>query len=292
MKIAAYDIGGTSLKMGVVSDKGDIIAKDKCVIPNFSGDYILTAILNWLEAHTECEGVALSVPGYVNPHSGFITMGGSLRDFDNFALQEWLQTKTGLPVSVENDANCALLAERWLGKAQTMRNFLMMTIGTGIGGAIFCNGALAHGHRFRAGEFGYMLSERAGAARLNSYTMNENCTLAVLRRRYAFIMDKNPDEVSGEEIFEEYDRGNKICERLVNQFYQDLCSGIYNLAHLFDPECLFLGGGITERPVFIDELKQHLQWYGLTIDVVGAHHGNSAGLLGAVYHYLNRYRAG
>ncbi|WP_380180905.1 ROK family protein [Kalamiella sp. sgz302252] len=290
MKIAAYDIGGTSLKMGVVTEQGNIVAQDKSAIPHFSGEHILSAILAWLANHQGCEGVALSVPGYVDPWTGFVTMGGSIRDFDGFALKTWLQDKTGLPVSVENDANCALLAERWLGQAQTMRNFLMMTIGTGIGGALFCNGELVRGHRFRAGEFGYLLSERAGAGRLNSYTMNENCTLAVLRRRYSVIADKPLAEVTGEEIFALYDQGDKICQRLVNQFFQDLCSGIYNLAHLFDPECLFLGGGITERPAFIDEIRSHLAWYGLSVTIAGASHGNSAGLTGAVYHYLHSQR--
>lgn len=287
MRIAAYDIGGTALKMGVLNEKGEILAQEKTAVPNFSGEHILASIQAWLASHSECDGIALSVPGYVDPWTGFITMGGSLRDFDGFALQAWLQNKTGLPVSVENDANCALLAERWLGNAQTMRDFLMMTIGTGIGGALFCNGELVRGHRFRAGEFGYLLSERPGAGRLNSYTMNENCTLAVLRRRYSLISDRPLETVTGEEIFAGYDQGNKICVRLVTQFYQDLCSGIYNLAHLFDPECVFLGGGITERPGFIDEIKAHLAWYGLTVPVARASHGNSAGLTGAVYHYLN-----
>jgi len=290
VNIAAYDIGGTSLKMGVLSEQGEIVARSQTPIPDFSGEHILSAILAWLESHPECEGLALSVPGYVDPWTGFVTMGGSIRDFDGFALQKWLRDKTGLPVTVENDANCALLAERWLGKAQEMDNFLMMTVGTGIGGAIFCNGTLVRGHRFRAGEFGYLLSERAGSGRLNSYTMNENCTLAVLRRRYALMVDRPPEEVSGEEVFARYDRGDKICARLVDQFYQDLCSGIYNLAHLFDPECLFLGGGITERPEFIAEIKAHLAWYNLPIAVAGAHHGNSAGLTGAVYHYLTSQR--
>ncbi|MDV5139761.1 MULTISPECIES: ROK family protein [Yersiniaceae] len=289
MKIAAFDIGGTSLKMGVVSSQGDILHKDKKEIPHRSGEAILAAILGWLKQHPGCEGIAISVPGYINPHSGFITMGGAIRDFDHFDITGWLGNKTGLPVSAENDANCALLAERWLGSAGQMDNVLMMTIGTGIGGAIFCNGALVSGHRFRAGEFGYILSERPGSDRLMKSTMNETCTLTVLRRRYAGHVGKNPEEVTGEEIFGLYDQGDITCQRLVNQFMQDICSGIHNLAHIFDPECIFLGGGITERPQFLEEIKQHLAWYRLSVDVRSARHGNSAGLLGAVRHYLDRH---
>ena len=289
MKIAAFDIGGTSLKMGIVTGQGDILHKDKKDIPHRSGDAILAGILGWLKQHPESEGIAISVPGYINPHSGFITMGGAIRDFDHFDITTWLKNKTGLPVSAENDANCALLAERWLGRARQMDNFLMMTIGTGIGGAIFCNGALVNGHRFRAGEFGYLLSERPGGDRLMKSTMNETCTLTVLRRRYASQVGKAPEEVTGEEIFGLYDQGDVVCCRLVNQFMQDICSGIHNLAHIFDPECIFLGGGITERPQFLEEINQHLKWYNLPVEVKGAQHGNSAGLLGAARHYINQH---
>ena len=93
-------------------------------------------------------------------------MGGAIRRFDQFEMKGWLEAKTGLPVTVENDANCVLLAERWQGKAKDIDNFLVLTIGTGIGGAIFCNGRLVHGARFRAGEFGYMLTERADSRRV------------------------------------------------------------------------------------------------------------------------------
>jgi beta-glucoside kinase len=96
-------------------------------------------MLAWIAAHPACEGVAISAPGYVNPHTGFIEMGGAIRKFDNFAIKRWLEQQTGLPVAIENDANCVLLAERWQGKAAEMSDFLVLTIGTGIGGAIFCN---------------------------------------------------------------------------------------------------------------------------------------------------------
>lgn len=286
MKIAAFDIGGTSLKMGVITDGGDILFKDKLNIPSSSGKVILAGIIEWLKKHPDCKGVAISVPGYVNPTDGFISMGGAIRDFDNFNIKKWIEEKTGLPATTENDANCALLAERWLGKAKSMSNFLMMTIGTGIGGAIFCNGSLVNGHRYRAGEFGYMLSERPGTNLLMKYTMNEICTLSVLRRRYALHVGKNTDEVSGEEIFEHYENGDAICERLVEQFMQDICSGIYNLANIFDPECIFIGGGIVERESFIQEINKHLKWYNVSVNVCSAKHGNSAGMLGAVYHYI------
>ncbi|ARJ43920.1 beta-glucoside kinase [Pantoea alhagi] len=286
MKIAAFDIGGTSLKMGVVTDKGEIVARDKKDIMNHSGKEILDGVLTWLDRHADCEGVAVSTPGYVDPDSGYIAMGGAIRDFDDFHLGKWLREKTPLPVSVENDANCALLAERWLGKAQEMSDFLMMTIGTGVGGAIFCNNALVRGKQCRAGEFGSLLSTRPGSENVRHYTMNTTCTMRVLTQNYSMHTGQKQEEITGEEIFARYDNNDPICRRLVTNFYQDLCGGIYNLAHVFNPQCIFLGGGITERESFLEELHYHLAWFDLDVQVDTATYGNDSGLLGAVKHFL------
>jgi len=289
MKIAAFDIGGTALKMGVLTSDGKVQEKANQPITDSDGEQILQAMVQWVAAHTECEGIAISAPGYVNPHTGFIEMGGAIRRFDNFAMKEWLEQQTQLPVAIENDANCALLAERWQGKAAEMANFLVLTIGTGIGGAIFCNNQLIHGARFRAGEFGYMLTERPGPRDVRKYPMNDNCTLRTLRQNYAEHVGKSLNEVSGEEIFDCYEAGDVVCQRLVSEFLNDIGSGLYNLVNLFDPQIILVGGGIVERPGFLALLRQHLAWFGIDdyVDIVS--HGNDAGLIGAVYHFNQQY---
>lgn len=285
MKIAAFDIGGTALKMGVVDSDGRIEKKGKESITQSDGEQILQAMLSWIASHPQCEGVAISAPGYINPLTGYIEMGGAIRRFDNFALKAWLESRIHLPVTVENDANCVLLAERWLGGAEGMQNFLVLTIGTGIGGAIACNGQLVHGSRFRAGEFGYMFTERPATRHVTHYTMNATCTLQVLRKRYSDHLDKPLDSVTGEEIFDGYDAGDPLCRRLVDDFLNGIATGLYNLVNLFDPETIFIGGGIVERPGFMMLLREHLSWFGIDAFVRAASQGNDAGLLGAVYHF-------
>ncbi|HDX4048625.1 TPA: ROK family protein [Enterobacter soli] len=289
MNIAAFDIGGTALKMGIATTQGELLHTDKAAIKNSDGDAILSEMLHWVALHPDLEGIAISAPGYVNPHTGYIEMGGAIRRFDNFAMQAWLSEQTGLPVTVENDANCVLLAERWQGKAAGTDNFLVLTIGTGIGGAIFCNGQLVHGARFRAGEFGYMLTERADSRKVSRHSMNENCTLRTLRKRYADYHGLGLEEVTGETIFDGYDAGDVVCHRLVDDFLNGIATGLYNLANVFDPRTIFIGGGIAERPGFMDLLRTHLMWFGIAdiVDVVS--HGNSAGLIGAVYHFRQQY---
>ena len=291
MKIAAFDIGGTALKMGVITSDGKILEKGKQPISDSDGEQILQAILTWIAARPECEGIAISAPGYVNPHTGFIEMGGAIRKFDNFAIKAWLEEQTQLPVAIENDANCVLLAERWQGKAAEMANFLVLTIGTGIGGAIFCNNQLVHGARFRAGEFGYMLTERAGPHNIPHYTMNATCTMRVLRQHYADYVGRSLEEVTGEEVFERYDAGDVVCQRLVAEFFNGIGTGLYNLVNLFDPQKILVGGGIVERPGFLALLREHLAWFSIGEYVDTVSHGNDAGLIGAVYHFNQQYRS-
>lgn len=290
MKLAAFDIGGTSLKMGIVSDQGEILKKDKFDVPQSSGSKILDQIVQWVNENPACEGIAISVPGHVDPNKGSISMGGTVRDFDQLNIVDWLTERTSLPVTVENDAHCALLAERWLGKAQNMSDFLMVTIGTGVGGAIFCNNALVHGKGYSAGEFGRILTSRPASNSINYYTMDKTCTMSSLREYYSQQTGCSQEEVSGEDIFAKYDDGDPVCSRLVITFYQDICAAIYNLAHIFDPECIFFGGGITARENFLDEIKFHLKWFGLDIQLDTATYGNDSGMLGATRHFLQQQR--
>ena len=144
--------------------------------------------------------MAISAPGYVNPHTGFIEMGGAIRKFDNFAIKSWLEQQVRLPVAIENDANCVLLAERWRGKAADMSNFLVLTIGTGIGGrfSVITNWSTA---RVSApGSSAICKTARPGTRDVRRYSMNENCTLRVLRHRYAEHIGKALEKVTGEEI--------------------------------------------------------------------------------------------
>ncbi|WP_158610050.1 ROK family protein [Klebsiella pneumoniae] len=154
------------------------------------------------------EGIAISAPGYIDPHSGLITMGGAIRRFDNFAMKSWLETRTGLPVSVENDANCVLLAERWQKRRRWPIFWCSLSVLASVGR--FSANQLINGARFRAGEFGYMLTDRPGGRDPRRYSMNENCTLRVLRHRYAQHIGAPLDSVTGELIFDRYDAGDPV----------------------------------------------------------------------------------
>lgn len=291
MNIAAFDIGGTSLKMGVVDDQGNILTSDSTDISHNARDKILDEILAWLKKNPSCSGIAVSTPGYIDPDRGYIAMGGTIRDFDQFPLSEWLADKTSLPVTVENDAHCALLAERWLGKAKQLNDFLMLTIGTGLGGAAFCNGALIRGGRNRAGEFGCLLTSRPDDSNIEPHTMARSCTMTALRENYSQLSGQSVDDISGKDVFDAFDQEDALAQQVVNKFYQDLAACLYNLFSVFDPQTIFIGGGMTERESFLDELSRELEKYPLDIHIDTATYGNDSGMLGAAYHFLQNQQS-
>ncbi|MEB7540277.1 ROK family protein [Pantoea anthophila] len=288
MNIAAFDIGGTSLKMGVVNDRGNILTQESADISHNARDKILEEIVAWLEKNPGCEGIAVSTPGYIDPDKGFIEMGGTIRDFDGFHLSHWLTEKTALPATVENDAHCALLAEYWLGKAKKLNDFLMLTIGTGLGGAAFCNGALIRGGRNRAGEFGCLLTSRPTSSNIERHTMSQSCTMTALRENYSQLTDRPVDDVSGKDVFDACDRQEKTAQQVVEKFYQDLAACLYNLFSVFDPQMIFIGGGITAREPFLEELAEQLAKYQIDIRIDAATYGNDSGMLGATWNFLQR----
>jgi len=290
MKIAAFDIGGTALKMGVIDDRGNILTRDSADISHNARDKILDEILAWLKNNPGCAGIAVSTPGHIDPEAGYIAMGGTIRDFDQFHLSQWLTEKTSLPATVENDAHCALLAEQWLGKAKQLTDFLMLTIGTGLGGAAFCNGALIRGARNRAGEFGCLLTSRPVSGNIERHTMSQSCTMTALRENYSQLVNTPSDDVTGKDVFDAYDRNEDAAQQVVNKFYQDLSACLYNLFSVFDPQTIFIGGGITERDPFLNELAEQLAKYDLDIHIDTATYGNDSGMLGATWHFLQRQR--
>jgi len=164
----------------------------------------------------------------------------------------------------------------------------MLTIGTGLGGAAFCNGALIRGGRNRAGEFGCLLTSRPTSSDIERHTMSQSCTMTALRRNYSELRGVPIDDVSGKDVFDAYDQNEDAAQKIVTQFYQDLAACLYNLFSVFDPQMIFIGGGITARESFMAELGEQLAKYDLDIHIDAATYGNDSGMLGATWNFLQR----
>ncbi|MDH5877798.1 MULTISPECIES: ROK family protein [Vibrio] len=299
----SFDIGGTDIKFGVVNDLGDILRQGKVKTASAGEDIIQTIvdIKQDLSQTYRFDGAAFSVPGFVNVDTGYLKAGGAISDFCEFNFKDILADKLALPVEVENDVNCVALAEKWQGKAKDMSDFICITLGTGIGGAIYTNNQLIRGHRSMAGEFGYTFIHYAHESQDKaSETMNLTASVRDgLRRRYALYKGLSGFEhISGKDIFSLAEGGDSVAVRVIDEFYKSIAVGLHNLTFILNPEKIIIGGAISERPDLIPNVTQEMKRLLKAIPVINklnldevvsienTSFTNDNGLIGAVYHFL------
>ncbi|WP_413283615.1 ROK family protein [Vibrio sp. MA40-2] len=299
----SFDIGGTDIKFGIVNAQGDILHRGKVKTAS-NGKEIIQTIVNIkqeLEQEFIISGAAFSVPGFVNIETGYLKSGGAISDFSEFDFKRILTDKLSLAVEVENDVNCVALAEKWLGKAQDISNFVCITLGTGIGGAIYINNQLIRGHHSLAGEFGYTFITYAHETEDKANeTMNMTASVRDgLRRRYA--NDKgisNLELISGKDIFSLAENGDNIAIKIIDEFYNSIAVGLHNLTFILNPDKIIIGGAISERseliPNVIGKMEQLLTAipvanklkFNELVAIESTSFNNDNGLIGAVYHFV------
>ncbi|MBO1581168.1 ROK family protein [Bacillus sp. XF8] len=289
-KYIAFDIGGTQIKCGIVSESGVLLEHQFVQTEAYlGGEQIVQKLIclsQDLMNQRAISGVGISTAGIVDINKGIITGGvDHIPRYAGIPIVDRLQTALKVPIAIENDVNCAALGERWKGVGSQKNNFIILTIGTGIGGAIVINEELYRGHSFSAGEWGNILIEGKPFEEIASIS-----GLIHLVKQY-----KGDGNWNGKKIFELYDKKDKEVIEAVQVFFKHLAIGISNLAYIFNPQTIIIGGGITARGTkFLDEVKEEVQKYlhqeiYNTCEISLAQNGNHAGLIGSIYHLLHRY---
>jgi len=209
-------------------------------------------------------------------------------------MTELIKERTGLPVTIENDANCAALAEGWIGAAKDTDYYICIVIGTGIGGSIVMNHSILRGANLHGGEFGYMIMNDgnglSGKRDLQSTWSQTSSTRALVTRVEA---EKSLPigTLTGEDVFRLAESKDVAAQESLTQFYKSLAIGVYNLQYTLDPEKILIGGGISKRKEVIDGINAELALLKddistLTIGVEPCQFDNDANLIGALFHYL------
>lgn len=298
----SFDIGGTQMKYGVLTQQGDIIEQGKLDTAS-TGAQVINDIIDVkirFASKYKLQGAAFSIPGFVNVATGYLPNAGAIDDFFGINFKDIMQDRLGLPVELDNDGNCVALAEKWLGKGKGCDNFVCMTIGTGVGGAICLNGEVVRGHNYMGGEFGYMLINNIFKAEQKTHcSMNFTASIREgLIGKYRMLNPQGSTDLSGVDIYQLADRGDKAALQVIDEFYQCIALGLYNLTFILNPEKILIGGAISTRPdlypaikqKFQEILDQHKKSSRATVDqlvkVESAHFKNDSGLIGALYHFL------
>lgn len=285
-----FDVGGTKTKHGVMDRNGELIT---------SGDYVTNCrqlepfledmenVVKEYQRTWDIKGIAMSLPGFVDSQTGYTEFAGAIIALNGQNVKTLLEEKTSLRVEVENDANCAALAEKFSGHAKECDSFICMTLGTGVGGGIFAGGELVRGASFRGGEFGMMLTETENG---QFTTLNSSASTAGLIRSYKEQQGiPQSQQIDGQGIFEKAKQDPAI-EKMIDQWYKRIAIGIYNVATVLNPEKILIGGGVSARPDLIPNIEKHLHtlhaWKNIQVTLETCYYFNQAGMMGALYHFL------
>lgn len=250
MSLLTIDVGGTSIKYALFR-KGALSQKGSFPTPTSLTAYyeVLTELVKNYEQLYQITGVAISSPGAVNKTTGAIEGASALPYIHHFDIRGELEARFVLPVSIENDANCAALAELKFGAAKGMKDVIFMVLGTGVGGAIVIDGKIRHGQHLFGGELGFMLMD-------DTHSFSELGTAIGMANRYKARTGK---DLTGEAIFNLAHAGEEIAQEEMTVFLFNVAKGIFNLAYAFDPECIVIGGGVSQAEWLIPELEKELQ---------------------------------
>ena len=287
MNILAIDIGGTMVKYGLISSDGEILSTDKIETEAEKGlENILNKIDNIFKKYKENNliGVAVSGTGQINGMIGKV-MGGNpiIPNWIGANLVKILEEKYNLPAVLENDVNCVALGEKWIGAGKNLKNFICLTIGTGIGGGIILNNQLFRGENFVAGEFGHILIKKGEFEQFAS-------TTALIR----LVKERTRKTLNGKEIFDLEKKEIVEYQEVISEWIENLTDGLSSIVYCFNPANMILGGGVIgQGEPLINRIKNSLfkkigPQFKEKLNIIQAKLGNNAGMIGASYLLLEK----
>ncbi len=283
MNYICFDIGGTKIKYGLLDDNYNILEKnDVDTNAKQGGESVIAKVIDIINDYKlkhKLKGVAISTAGVVDHINGSIIYANDIMPgYTGLKIVDLINEKTNLPASVENDVNCFALSHILYNND----DYLMVAIGTGIGGSIVINKKIYHGISNSAGEFGTMLINGTKYENLASVS-------SLVRTAKKIGLDVN----SGLEVFKLFDEGNSYAISAVNYFYKNLAIGLVNIGQIFNFSKIILGGGITNRKTFLDELMLEIDKYKdpayFKTKVEISPNTNDGGMIGALVNFKSKY---
>ncbi|HUX56839.1 MAG TPA: ROK family protein [Bacteroidales bacterium] len=262
--VAGIDIGGTNTVFGLVDKSGNILAQgnlkttDYPEIKNFVS--VVTVSINKLiEEKTDLEliGIGIGAPN-ANYHKGTIELAPNLAWKGIVPLAEYMKEKFDVPIAVTNDANAAAIGEMIFGGAKKMKNFIILTLGTGLGSGIVINGEVVYGHTGHAGELGHTIivpgGRDCGCGRQGCYETYASASGLVRTVLYMLsemrdespLRDIKPSDLTSKIIGETASKGDNIAVEALDYTAEYLALGIINAIGFSSPEAIFLFGGLAQ----------------------------------------------
>lgn len=293
MRIMAFDIGGTFIKSSLFTNNKELIHFKENPYILQGKDGVLQILHREIQSN-KCDAIGISTTGLVDTKTGTITYGNdAIPNYTGTKLKEMLEKKYNIPVYVLNDVNAAALGEGNFGAAKNYNNYVCLTYGTGVGGAIVINNQIYEGNNGYAGEIGHIPIHPDGVKCVcglkgcyNEYASSRGLVNSCM------LYDKKLN--NGKKIFDEFHKGNTIIKNKLDNWINEIIYGLVIVVHVFDPQIIVLGGGIMQQKYIINQIKikikdKILPSYNKII-ITNAKLDNKAGLMGAVYYVMENLK--
>ncbi|MGM9887222.1 MULTISPECIES: ROK family glucokinase [unclassified Lactococcus] len=310
-KIIGIDLGGTSIKFGILTLEGEV--QDKWSIPTNileDGKHIVPDIIASINHRidlykldkSDFVGIGMGTPGTVNIEKGTVKAAFNLNWENTQEVGPVIAKAVGLPFVLDNDANVAALGEAWVGAGENNPDVVFITLGTGVGGGIISAGNLIHGVAGAAGEIGHICVEPHDgfACTCGNFGCLETLTSATgivrlankFAEEYEGVSDikaaiDNGDMVTSKDIFVAAEAGDSFALTVVDKFAYYLGFACANLGSTLNPDSIVIGGGVSAAGEFLREkVEAYFKKYAFstvrnTTKIKLAVLGNDAGIIGA-----------
>lgn len=306
------DLGGTNIVSAVVDENNKIVARatEKTNAPRPAEEIfddiaktIRNAVANAGLKMDDIESIGVGTPGSVNKEKGLIEFANNL-GFDNVPAYDLLSTRTGCSnVFFDNDANCAALGEAVAGAGKGVKNFVAITLGTGVGSGIVVDGKLVTGVNYAAGEMGHTVivynGEQCNCGRRGCWERYSSATALIQQTKNAMLSDPftkmwdmvddcDIKKVNGRTAFDAMRAGDETAKNVVENYMGYLACGMTNIINTFQPDVLCVGGGVgNEKENLLGPVRKLIknQIYSIhatkQTKICAAELGNDAGIIGA-----------
>ena len=282
--VVGVDLGGTAIKMGQFLQDGTCLKTITLATPQPANPKpVIKTIaqgVKQLNLDYTCGAIGLGMPGPTDKARRIARKSINLPGWDDVPVADWLEAQTGLPTVLENDANCAAIGEAWLGAGSEFKDFILLTLGTGVGGGIFLDGKLFTGRYGAAGELGLITLNLNGypCRSGNQGSLEQYTSIGSIQRSIG-----NEPVAMGKLA--------QAKDPVALKFWQDygrtLGAGLASLIYVLTPEAVIIGGGISASSEFflpstLKEIEKRVvspSRQGLQL--LTAELGNQAGMLGA-----------
>ncbi len=291
------DLGGTNLRAAAVSSEGIILDRVSVAVNFHAGpESVIKHIADVIKGlrtrvgRSGLRGVGIGVPGFIDIDAGVIIGSANLPGFQGLPVRDEIQKCLGTPIVLENDANAAALGEMWIGAGKNVRDLVLITLGTGIGGGIIVDGKVLHGFLGMAGEIGHMTvypdGNPCGCGNCGCLEKHASATAITAMAR---MMHFGNQEITSADVYALALAGNDRAKLVFESVGRALGIAIANLINLFNfPLYLLSGGPLPAWDIFAPSMFTEIKRRSFTFARIGtkvekAALGADAGLFGAAY---------